>query len=105
VDVLREPVALAVRGYLYYEMYPHRVPTFRRGTWLQRMAPDTKVPGSIPDDGISCNPSTIVARLISRDNIVSRIVAETTDEEIPFVVIYDVVGNTTICNVRKTRNL
>jgi hypothetical protein len=53
VDVLREPVARAVRGYIY-ETYPQWVPTFRRGgTWLRRSTPDTEVPGSIPGDGIS----------------------------------------------------
>jgi hypothetical protein len=52
VDVLREPVARAVRGYIYL-IYPQWVPTFRRGTWLRRTAPDTEVPGSILGDGIS----------------------------------------------------
>ena len=42
VDVLREPAARAVRGYIY-EIYPQRVPTFRRGTWLRRLTPDTEV--------------------------------------------------------------
>ena len=55
VDALREPVARAVRGYIYL-IYPHRVPNFRRGTWLRRTTPDTEVPGSIPGDGISVYP-------------------------------------------------
>jgi hypothetical protein len=40
-------------GVYIYEIYPQWVPTFRRGTWLRRTAPDTEVPGSIPGDGTS----------------------------------------------------
>jgi hypothetical protein len=37
-------------------IYPHWVPTFRRGTCLRRTAPDTEAPGSIPGDGPSVYP-------------------------------------------------
>jgi hypothetical protein len=55
------------------------------------------------DDAVSTLSTemlTIVAGLTFRDRIVSRIVAEMTKEEIPFMVTYDVVGSTTTFGVR-----
>jgi hypothetical protein len=41
-----------------YEIHPHRVPTFRRGTWLLRTTPDSKVRVRFPVIASPCNPST-----------------------------------------------
>jgi hypothetical protein len=57
VDVLREPVARALRGYIYLT-YPHRVPTFRRGTWLRCMAPDMEVRVRFPVMELPCSTLT-----------------------------------------------
>jgi hypothetical protein len=40
-------------------VYPHRVPTFRRGTWLRRMIPDTELRVRFPMTSLPCNLSIV----------------------------------------------